>query len=94
MTKGVYSGDLQADTVTAPPDKEGDKDFHEWGQSVSVFENLISKWSDPGQMVLDPFLGGGAAAVAAASLKRRFFGSDVDAGHVETSRRRVFGGWE
>ncbi len=69
--------------------KAGDKDFHEWGQSVDGFERLVKTFSQPGDVVCDPFLGGGTTAVAALSQARRFAGCDVDSAAIETTRQRL-----
>jgi len=66
-----------------------DKDFHEWGQAVSGFERLVRSFSQPGDVVCDPFLGGGTTAVAALALTRRFVGCDIDAVAVSSTRARL-----
>lgn len=66
-----------------------DKDHHEWGQSVDGFATLVERFTLPGQLVCDPFLGGGTTAVAALTQTRRFVGGDVDAAAVRTTRRRL-----
>lgn len=43
----------------------------------AVSEILVSQSSDPGDLVIDPFLGSGSVGVAAARLGRHFMGSDV-----------------
>ena len=45
--------------------------------------------SEPGELILDPFLGSGTTAVAAVLEGRRFLGCDIDPGCVETTRRRL-----
>lgn len=42
-----------------------------------VSEVLIGQSSEPGQLVVDPFMGSGSTGVAAASLGRSFLGCDV-----------------
>lgn len=64
---------------------DNDKRFHDWGQSESGMADLVERLSEPGQLVCDPFVGGGATAVAALRLGRRFVGSDIDADAVKTS---------
>lgn len=66
-----------------------DKRFHHWGQSESGMADLVERLSKPGDLICDPFLGGGTTAVVAKDLGRRFVGCDIDAGHVATSRERV-----
>jgi hypothetical protein len=72
---------------------DNDKRFHEWGQSESGMLDLVKRLTTPKQLVCDPFLGGGATAVAAIALGRRFVGCDVDGACIETTRRRVEAVW-
>ena len=55
-----------------------DKRFHVWGQSVGQMEWIIKRASLPGQIILDPFCGGGTTGVAALQLQRMFIGVDID----------------
>jgi len=68
---------------------DNDKRFHQWGQSESGMADLIKRLTRPGQLICDPFLGGGTTAVAAYSLGRRFVGCDIDLSNVEVTRSRV-----
>ena len=65
-----------------------DKRFHEWGQSVNVFQALVDHFAQPGSLVVDPFLGGGTTAVGARP-SRSFEGFDIDRLHVTTSVERL-----
>lgn len=71
--------------------KAPDKDFHEWGQSVDGFTRLITSFSKPGDLICDPFLGGGTTAISALSQTRRFVGCDISAAAIETTRHRLAG---
>lgn len=86
FVKGKYEGDWRADKFTS---NGPDKTYHEWGQSVSGMVDIIEKFSKPGDVILDPFLGGGATGIAALKLKRRFIGVDSDENAVLTSRARI-----
>jgi site-specific DNA-methyltransferase (adenine-specific) len=88
LTKGRYNGDLVSDLIHAPPMKD-DKDYHEWGQSAEAFTQLVERFTDPGQVILDPFVGGGTTAVAAINTSRRFIGADIDPQCIEVTRQRV-----
>ena len=66
-----------------------DKDHHRWGQSESGTTRLVEAFSNPGDLVVDPFLGGGTTAVVAARLGRRFVGCDIDAEAVGTTSARL-----
>jgi site-specific DNA-methyltransferase (adenine-specific) len=56
---------------------------------VAVSETLIRQSTERGELVVDPFMGSGSTGVAAASLARRFAGTDTCAEAVETTRLRL-----
>ncbi len=56
---------------------------------VSLPSWFVRLFTQPGDVVLDPFIGSGTTAVAAASLGRRFVGIDTNAEYVELSRERL-----
>ena len=68
---------------------DNDKRFHGWGQSESGMADLVERLTKPGQLVCDPFLGGGTTAVVSLALGRRFVGCDTDASCVAQSLQRV-----
>jgi len=88
LTKGKYTGDMIGDVIKTPPN-ENDKRFHEWGQSVAGFSELVEKFTYPGQTILDPFLGGGTTAICAIKSNRRFIGVDISQDCINTTRRRI-----
>ena len=53
--------------------------------------DLVSLFSDPGELVLDPFAGSGSTGVACGQLGRRFQGFELDAGYYEIACRRLRG---
>src|SRR5690606_26115298 len=56
---------------------------------TSVSEILIKQSSDPGQIVIDPFMGSGSVGVAAVTNNRSFWGNDLCAEAVEITRTRL-----
>jgi len=56
---------------------------------VELPQRLIELYTYRDDLVLDPFLGSGSTAVAAARTGRRWAGYDTDAAYVEQARRRV-----
>src|SRR5918996_1334558 len=54
---------------------------------VELPERLIRLYTYRGDVVLDPFLGSGSAAVAALRTGRRYVGYDTDAGYVALAER-------
>lgn len=74
------------DVVHSP---DADKNHHEWGQSPEGFRQLVRAFTEPGQTVADPFLGGGTTAVAALAEARRFAGCDISREAVTTTEKRL-----
>jgi site-specific DNA-methyltransferase (adenine-specific) len=56
---------------------------------VELPERLIRFHTYVGDVVLDPFLGSGSTAVAAARNDRRYVGYDTDESYIEIARERV-----
>jgi site-specific DNA-methyltransferase (adenine-specific) len=56
---------------------------------VELPRRLIELYTYHGDVVLDPFLGSGSTAVAAARGGRRYVGYDTDPVYVELARRRL-----
>jgi len=51
--------------------------------------DLVERLTQPGDLVLDPFLGAGTTGVAALRTGRRFIGIDNDPEAVTASRARL-----
>jgi hypothetical protein len=60
-------------TLTAP---------HRHQSPLPVLEAMILQWTDPGDLVVDPFMGGGSTLLVASRLERAAIGFDVDPGAV------------
>ena len=49
----------------------------------------IITWSNPGDIVLDPFVGSGTTAIEALRLNRHYIGFDISEEYCEMSRTRI-----
>lgn len=56
---------------------------------VELPKRLIELYTYEGDVVLDPFMGSGSAAVAAVRTRRHYIGFDTDEGYVVSAERRV-----
>ncbi len=56
---------------------------------VALVQRCLHLFTFAGDVVLDPFMGSGTTAIAAASTGRHYVGYDTDAGYVDLARRRV-----
>ncbi len=65
---------------------------HPTQKPLELIERCLLASTNPGDLVLDPFLGSGTTGVAAARLGRRFVGIEMSAAFLETARKRVVDG--
>jgi hypothetical protein len=75
--------------VNALSSPGAEKDAHPWQKPLGNVAYYLERFSEPGELVCDPFLGGGTTAVAAQQAGRRFVGCDLDPGAVEVTLERL-----
>ena len=69
--------------------KGQEKDWHPWQKTVAEVETLVSRFSRPGDLIVDPCGGAFTTAVACKRLGRRFVGCDVEADCVRKGLARL-----
>jgi len=62
---------------------------HPTEKPIGIIQRIIDKFSDEGQIVLDPFLGSGTTAVACKVLKRNFIGIEISEKYCQIARERL-----
>jgi len=77
--KGIYEYPLQG----------GKERFHPTQKSLPLFEDLIKKHSNEGDLVLDCFAGSATTGVAALKTNRRFIGCELDEEYYEKASERL-----
>ena len=65
------------------------RDPHPCQLPIHLLERLILMSTDEGDVILDPFMGTGTTAVAAARLGRKVIGIDLDPQYVEITQRKL-----
>src|SRR4051812_5902188 len=65
------------------------KEAHFAGFPPALAEPCVALGSEPGDLVLDPFLGSGTTAEVALKMRRRFLGIELNPEYVEIARRRL-----
>lgn len=65
--------------------------FHPTEKSVENIAPMIRAFSKPGDVVLDPFLGSGTTAVAAALCDRNYVGIELEQKYCDLAQRRLAG---
>ncbi len=86
--KPTFNGEYDNGVYHYPIPNHG-KRYHPTQKPLKLFEDLVRKHSNKGDLVIDPFVGSGTTAVAALSLKRKFGGGDKDQHYTNIARQRV-----
>ena len=89
FVRGEYTGEWAQDTFICPPKTKEVKEYHVWGQHPEVYDEMLKVFAYPGDLVCDPFLGGGTTGVSAISRGCGFVGSDIDPEAVRTTQERI-----
>jgi site-specific DNA-methyltransferase (adenine-specific) len=66
-----------------------DKRYHRWGQGASPAYSAIRGTTKKGELVLDPFCGGGTTAAVCVALGRRFLTFDDDPEAIRAAKDRL-----
>lgn len=65
------------------------EDYHPTAKPVSLMEVLIRNSSNKGDIVLDPFCGGGSTLVAAKNLARHYIGFEINEQYCNMTLRNL-----
>jgi hypothetical protein len=66
-----------------------DKEHHWMGQGAEEFRYFIERLTEPEQLCVDPFCGGGTVPEACVATNRRFIGTELDPGVAAAARARI-----
>jgi site-specific DNA-methyltransferase (adenine-specific) len=64
---------------------------HDTAKPLPLMRALVTDFSAPGDLVMDPYAGSGTTGVACRMLGRRFLGWEQDPAMAEIARRRIAG---
>ena len=78
-------------SVTRLHRQDAEREDHPTQKPLAIIERMLLASSPPGGLVLDPFMGSGTAAAAAAALGRRFVGFELNGDYHAIARGRVAG---
>ena len=76
--------DMNAWTISRP-----ESNGHPTPKPIELVRRCIQASSDPGDLILDPFLGSGTTAVACVQTGRRFIGAEIDDVYFDLSCERI-----
>jgi DNA modification methylase len=69
----------------------GEERCHTTQKPLSLMQELVSLFSDPGELVCDPYAGSGTTGVACRALGRRFVGWEISPEYHAIATRRLAG---
>lgn len=89
--KHLLAGKFATNLLRVPSLKGSSKEKcgHPSQKPIDLITKLISCATDPGDLVLDPFLGSGTTAAVAEALGRRWLGIEINPIFVELARQRI-----
>ena len=64
-------------------------ELHPTQKPVDMTEYMIGKFSDEGDVILDPFMGSGTTGVACLNTNRRFIGIELDEDYFKIASGRI-----
>jgi site-specific DNA-methyltransferase (adenine-specific) len=64
-------------------------DLHPTQKPVELICKLVSLFSEPGELVVDPFMGSGTTLVAAKNLGRKAIGIEIEERYCEIAAKRL-----
>ena len=62
---------------------------HPTVKPLSIIQKYVRICSNPGQTILDPFMGSGTTGAACVKLGRKFVGIEISEDHFETAVKRI-----
>lgn len=89
--KAANGGKQMKSVWRMPGPERWEKAFgkHPTQKPVALLRRILESSSNPGDLVLDPFMGSGTTGVAALLTRRRFFGIEVSKEYTSISHRRL-----
>ena len=68
-----------------------ERELHDknWGQTLAPFEYLLEKFSEPNDLVFEPFAGSGTTLLACKNKKRKCIGTEIDKKYIDLIKGRL-----
>lgn len=84
-----FDGIAETDVLNAAQARETNDERHLAPLQLGVIERAIKLWSNPGDLVYDPFTGIGSTGYVAVRLNRRFVGSELKRSYFDHAVRHI-----
>lgn len=87
--RSVWNGGGKHGVFTHPNREDNNPKQHTTQKPIGLMMELVSLFSNSGDVVLDPFMGSGTTGVACAKMGRRFIGIERDERYFEIACSRI-----
>jgi len=87
--KGIKSNNEKLEDIIQGTGME--KEDHDWQQALNELTPIIENFTNPGDIICDPFLGSGTTAIASYKLKRKFIGAEKEIDQFNIAKNRING---
>ncbi len=90
---GIFNneGKLQLDFIQTSATAKSEKNYgaHPTQKPIQLMEHFVRLLSNPGDVILDPFMGSGSTGVAAVWLDRNFIGIEIAEEYYKIAKNRI-----
>ncbi len=76
-------------TFAIPQSNFKDKKIHQFQKPIALWEMLVQFASNEGEVILDPFIGGGTTAIACINLNRKYIGIELEESNCKIAKKRI-----
>lgn len=87
-SKGIPIGDLWLDILPLTPNSK-ERVGYPTQKPIELLERVIKTYTNPGDIVLDPYMGSGTSCIAAYRLDRFFIGIDISGSSLQVCKVRL-----
>ena len=85
----TFKGQYDNGIYNYPIPRHNGKRIHPTQKPLDLFQKIVERHSNPGDLVVDPFLGSGTTAIASIKEGRKFAGCDIDPKYVKAAKQRI-----
>lgn len=89
VQRGSEDGRRHPISVLQYANRAGGRSWHPTAKPVELLRWLVATYTEPGELILDPFMGSGPTGVAAVELGRRFVGVEMEPGYHAIAEQRI-----
>ena len=91
--EGSEGDGIRKDFLFSGDSEKIEKDTDDWQQPEAITTKLLSNFTEPNDLILDPMMGTGTSGVSAIANGRRFIGYELDQARFDIAKGRLANGF-